>query len=200
MLCRAENGHQLVAKLHPPPAHILEEHPLFDVEPRLFPSNMCCTLPHIAQMQAVRCTQFGKSPFAGPDVQPAISVDKLPAVRHQQNADSRQKAVRNFIFSHSGFFILIVETFHICFHCLAAGPCRTCQVPWLLAHTAPQSPSLRRWSPGRLDQRCTGSADVRACVWALGVRGGVPCVCACARGERPLGVINIIICQLARKK
>jgi hypothetical protein len=36
--------------------------------------------------QAVRCAQFGQSPFAGREVQPAIRVDELPAGSHQQRA------------------------------------------------------------------------------------------------------------------
>ncbi len=49
--------------------------------------------------------------------------------------------------------------------------------------TQPPSPSLRRWSPGRLDQRCTRSADVRSmrvgvgCPWWWCMSPYVLCVC-----------------------
>ncbi len=46
---------------------------------------------------------------------------------------------------------------------------------------------------GWLDQRCTGSSDVRACVRVSDVRGGCRVIRAYARGERLLGVVNMII-------
>jgi hypothetical protein len=49
----------------------------------------------------------------------------------------------------------------------------------------PFSPEVEPWPAGR---RCTRSADVRACVWAQGVRGRCMsvCLCVCARGVRLL--------------
>jgi hypothetical protein len=49
VLCRAENGHQLIAQLAPQPARTLEEHPLFEVSLGPVP------LEHVAGRKLLRC-------------------------------------------------------------------------------------------------------------------------------------------------
>ena len=68
---------------------------------------------------------------------------------------------------------------------VAAGGWSLADVPCALA-AGPHSPPAFLSGDGALERLvrwCTGSADVRACMWASGVRGECSYVCAYARGE-----------------